>query len=118
MEPLDHDRTAELTGSSFWYGGWQNMTGGHLNPLAFVRGLARAAQDAGACVVRQGRVKLCGDERHGCEKGPDRRGLGKTGARGARSGRRFRQEPALHARSTWARGSPETRRPRGNYWPK
>ncbi|CAG9247327.1 Glycine/D-amino acid oxidase-like deaminating enzyme [Paraburkholderia unamae] len=49
-ELLDRDRTAELTGSSFWHGGWQNMTGGHLNPLAFVRGLARAAQDAGACI--------------------------------------------------------------------
>ncbi|MGU7782285.1 NAD(P)/FAD-dependent oxidoreductase [Burkholderia sp. PU8-34] len=48
VEMLDRDRTAELTGSSFWHGGWQNPTGGHLNPLAFVRGLAQVAQDAGA----------------------------------------------------------------------
>lgn len=50
VELLDRDRTAALTGSSFWHGGWQNPTGGHVNPLAFVRGLARAAQDAGACI--------------------------------------------------------------------
>ncbi|PFH20175.1 NAD(P)/FAD-dependent oxidoreductase [Burkholderia sp. JKS000303] len=48
VEMLDRDRTAALTGSSFWRGGWQNPTGGHLNPLAFVRGLAQAARDAGA----------------------------------------------------------------------
>lgn len=50
VELLDRDRTAQITGSKFWYGGWQNLTGGHINPLAFVRGLARAAQDAGACI--------------------------------------------------------------------
>ncbi|CAG9247336.1 Adenosylhomocysteinase [Paraburkholderia unamae] len=63
-------------------------------------------------VMRLGRVKPCGDERHGGEKDPDLGGPGKTGARGARCGRRFRQERALHARSTWTCG------PRGNYWPK
>ena len=50
VELLDRDRVAELTGSRFWYGGWRAATGGHLNPLAFARGLARAAIAAGARV--------------------------------------------------------------------
>jgi glycine/D-amino acid oxidase-like deaminating enzyme len=41
---------AALTGSRFWCGGWMNPTGGHVNPLAFTRGLARAAIAAGAAV--------------------------------------------------------------------
>ena len=45
---LDRDEMAALTGSRFWHGGWINPTGGHINPLAFTRGLARAAAGAGA----------------------------------------------------------------------
>jgi len=47
---LDRDQVAALTGSRYWHGGWINPTGGHINPLAFTRGLARAAIDAGAQV--------------------------------------------------------------------
>jgi glycine/D-amino acid oxidase-like deaminating enzyme len=50
VQLLDRDQAAAITGSRFWYGGWVNTTGGHLNPLAFTRGLARAAQSAGATV--------------------------------------------------------------------
>lgn len=50
VELLDRDRVAAITGSKFWFGGWQNNTGGHLNPLGFARGLARAAIAAGAQV--------------------------------------------------------------------
>ena len=39
-----------ITGSKFWHGGWENATGGKLNPLGYVRGLARAAMEAGAVV--------------------------------------------------------------------
>jgi glycine/D-amino acid oxidase-like deaminating enzyme len=39
---------AALTGTEHWHGGWENPTGGRINPLAFARGLARAAMDAGA----------------------------------------------------------------------
>lgn len=45
---IDRDEVAALIGSRFWHGGWINPTGGHINPLAFARGLARAAIDAGA----------------------------------------------------------------------
>ena len=47
---LDREQVAAITGSRFWCGGWQNPTGGHLNPLGFTRGLARAAMAAGAVV--------------------------------------------------------------------
>lgn len=48
VELLDADRVAELTGSRYWHGGWRNPTGGHVNPLALARGMARAALQAGA----------------------------------------------------------------------
>jgi len=44
---LDARQTAELIGSTDWYGGMLNASGGHLNPLAYVRGLAGAAETAG-----------------------------------------------------------------------
>jgi glycine/D-amino acid oxidase-like deaminating enzyme len=47
---LDRDEVAAVTGSRFWHGGWMNPTGGHVNPLALTRGLAAAAQRAGAAV--------------------------------------------------------------------
>ena len=47
---LDRDEVSAMTGSRFWCGGWTNPTGGHINPLAFTRGLARAALAAGARV--------------------------------------------------------------------
>jgi len=50
VELLDREQLANITGSNYWHGGWQNPTGGHLNPLGFARGLARAAQAAGAQV--------------------------------------------------------------------
>ena len=49
-ELLDRDAVAAITGSGYWYGGWRNPTGGHIDPLGFARGLARAAQRAGANV--------------------------------------------------------------------
>jgi len=50
VELVDRERAWSLIGSNFWFGGWQNLTGGHINPLAFVRGLGRAAQAAGASI--------------------------------------------------------------------
>ncbi len=38
---------ADLTGAQGYLGGWVHTEGGHLNPLAYVRGLARAAIDSG-----------------------------------------------------------------------
>ena len=47
VELLDADQVAALTGSRYWHGGWRNPTGGHVDPLALARGLARAAMGAG-----------------------------------------------------------------------
>lgn len=45
---LDKAEVAALSGSEFWDGGWENRTGGRINPLGFARGLAAAAIGAGA----------------------------------------------------------------------
>ncbi len=50
VDLLDREQVAALTGSHFWHGGWAARSGGHINPLAFTRGLARAALAAGAAV--------------------------------------------------------------------
>ncbi len=48
VELLDAAQTRAMTGSTAWHGGFWNRTGGHINPLALARGLARAAINAGA----------------------------------------------------------------------
>jgi glycine/D-amino acid oxidase-like deaminating enzyme len=50
VELLDRQQTAALLGSDAWFGAWLNRTGGHINPLAFARGLARAALGTGAAI--------------------------------------------------------------------
>lgn len=49
-ELLDKQQATDLLGSDFWHGGMFNPTGGHINPLAFARGLARAAEQHGAVI--------------------------------------------------------------------
>ena len=41
-------RSRDMIGSDAWYGGFWNKTGGHINPLALARGLARAVLGLGA----------------------------------------------------------------------
>jgi glycine/D-amino acid oxidase-like deaminating enzyme len=48
VELLSREDVAKMLGSDAWYGGFWNRTGGHINPLALSRGLARAALDRGA----------------------------------------------------------------------
>jgi glycine/D-amino acid oxidase-like deaminating enzyme len=50
VELLDAKRIAELTGTSGYAGGMLDRRAGALQPLAFVRGLAGAAQQAGATI--------------------------------------------------------------------
>ena len=45
---LSAKETARLTGSERYCGGWLDRRGGTVQPLSYVRGLARAAQRAGA----------------------------------------------------------------------
>jgi glycine/D-amino acid oxidase-like deaminating enzyme len=50
VELLDRERVAELTGTHAYAGGLLDRRGGALHPLAYARGLARAATAAGATI--------------------------------------------------------------------
>jgi len=47
VELLSRDETRKMLGSDAWFGGFWNRTGGHINPLALSRGLARVVLDHG-----------------------------------------------------------------------
>ena len=47
---LERDETEAMTGSRHWQGALHHAWGGNIQPLAFARGLAKAAIDAGAVV--------------------------------------------------------------------
>ena len=47
VEILSRDQTRAMLGSEAWYGGFWNRSGGHINPLALSRGLARAVLERG-----------------------------------------------------------------------
>ena len=47
VELLSRDETRQMLGSEAWFGGFWNRTGGHINPLALSRGLARVVLDRG-----------------------------------------------------------------------
>lgn len=50
VELLDAQQTAAMLGSSAWFGGFWNRSGGHINPLALARGMARVVQGLGGVV--------------------------------------------------------------------
>lgn len=62
-EFLSGQQTADLLGSDFWYGGMLNPTGGHVNPLALARGMAKAAEHHGAVIYED--TPVTGWERKG-----------------------------------------------------
>src|SRR5580692_1752414 len=47
VEILSRDETRAMLGSEAWYGGFWNRSGGHVNPLALSRGLARVVLERG-----------------------------------------------------------------------
>jgi glycine/D-amino acid oxidase-like deaminating enzyme len=47
VELLSREETRQMLGSDAWFGGFWNRTGGHINPLALSRGLARVVLDHG-----------------------------------------------------------------------
>src|ERR1700682_121563 len=47
VELLSRDQTRQMLGSDAWFGGFWNKTGGHINPLALSRGLARVVLEQG-----------------------------------------------------------------------
>ena len=48
VELLSREQVRDMLGSDAWYGGLFNLTGGHINPLALSRGLARVVVERGA----------------------------------------------------------------------
>jgi glycine/D-amino acid oxidase-like deaminating enzyme len=53
---LDADEVGRLIGTDRYLGGWLDPRGGGVQPLAYARGLARAAQQAGAAIHGQSPV--------------------------------------------------------------
>src|SRR5947209_1637505 len=47
VELLSREQTRAMLGSDAWFGGFWNRSGGHINPLALSRGLARVVLDHG-----------------------------------------------------------------------
>ncbi|CUH53363.1 NAD(P)/FAD-dependent oxidoreductase [Shimia marina] len=56
IQPLDQAQMAALCPSPKYVGGSLDMGAGHLHPLAFALGLARAADDAGALIYEASQV--------------------------------------------------------------
>ncbi|PWE54147.1 FAD-dependent oxidoreductase [Metarhizobium album] len=56
---LDRDEVAKITGSPRFYGGWFHSEAGHLNPLAYARGLARAVIQEGGTIHTYSPVTGC-----------------------------------------------------------
>ena len=44
------EESRDMLGTDFWYGGMYNPTGGHINPLALARAMAKAAEGLGATI--------------------------------------------------------------------
>src|SRR5262249_36327366 len=53
---LDREETVRLTGTSRFFGAWFHPEGGHLNPLGYSRGLARAVLGLGGRIFTGSRV--------------------------------------------------------------
>jgi glycine/D-amino acid oxidase-like deaminating enzyme len=47
VELLSREQMRDMLGSEAWYGGFWNRSGGHINPLALARGMARTVRDRG-----------------------------------------------------------------------
>ena len=65
MRMLDEAETAKQTGSLLYRGARFDEDGGHLHPLLYACGLARAAEAAGAMIFEESRVEAFEDVR-GC----------------------------------------------------
>ncbi|MFT3690811.1 NAD(P)/FAD-dependent oxidoreductase [Paenirhodobacter sp.] len=56
VEMLDRDQIAERSGTPVYFGGWRDPRAGALQPLDYVRGLARAAEAHGAVIFENSPV--------------------------------------------------------------
>ena len=57
VELLSREQTRDMLGSDAWFGGFWNKTGGHINPLALARGLARTVLGLGARIYARSPAK-------------------------------------------------------------
>jgi glycine/D-amino acid oxidase-like deaminating enzyme len=92
VEYLDRSALAAHLGSDAYYGGWLHRGGGHINPLAFTRGLARA-------VLREGGVIFENSPALGLERETD--GWRVKTARGHLRCRRVVLVTAAHTGGLW-----------------
>ncbi|MDF3838707.1 FAD-binding oxidoreductase [Cupriavidus basilensis] len=65
VEVLDRDAVARRVGTQAFAGGWLDARAGAIQPLAYTRGLVKAAQDAGAAV--HGATAVTALERQGTQ---------------------------------------------------
>jgi glycine/D-amino acid oxidase-like deaminating enzyme len=79
VEMLSRDETRAMLGSDAWFGGFWNRSGGHINPLALSRGLARVVLQRGGRIYA--RSPAIAFERQ------NQRWVVKTAAQGQISGR-------------------------------
>ncbi|WP_051402405.1 NAD(P)/FAD-dependent oxidoreductase [Lutibaculum baratangense] len=56
LEWWERERLAEALSTPVYFGGWRDACGGHLHPLRFAQGLARAAAKAGARLCENTKV--------------------------------------------------------------
>src|SRR5437764_3231784 len=63
VELLSREQTRAMLGSDAWFGGFWNKSGGHINPLALSRGLARVVLERGGRIYA--RSPAIGFERRG-----------------------------------------------------
>ena len=57
VELLSREQASRMLGSEAWYGGFWNRSGGHINPLALARGMARAVLDRGGRIFARSPVQ-------------------------------------------------------------
>jgi glycine/D-amino acid oxidase-like deaminating enzyme len=57
VELLSRDKARDMLGSDVWYGGFWNRSGGHINPLALARELARAVVKEGGRIYARSPVE-------------------------------------------------------------
>ncbi|MDB5568347.1 MAG: oxidoreductase [Tardiphaga sp.] len=56
VEILSREQTRQMLGSDAWFGGFWNKSGGHINPLALSRGLARVVLEQGGRIYARSPV--------------------------------------------------------------
>ncbi|MEH2473776.1 glycine/D-amino acid oxidase-like deaminating enzyme [Nitrobacteraceae bacterium AZCC 2299] len=56
VELLSRDQARQMLGSDAWFGGFWNKSGGHINPLALSRGLARVVLEQGGRIYARSPV--------------------------------------------------------------